>query len=139
MGKGTGLGLSICYGIIKEHGGDISAQNRRRVGQSSRFDFPPRRAGMPEPALPARAKSAIEGRVLLVEDEEAVLEFERDVLAGAGAEVVTLMNGEELKATLLSKILRCRDHGWQNAKRWNAPEVYRWMAENRPAWKSICC
>src|SRR5258708_14379218 len=26
-GKGTGLGLSICYGIVKEHGGDITAHN----------------------------------------------------------------------------------------------------------------
>src|SRR2546421_9217176 len=27
VGKGTGLGLSICYGIVKEHGGDIIAHN----------------------------------------------------------------------------------------------------------------
>lgn len=26
-GKGTGLGLSICYGIVREHGGDISCAN----------------------------------------------------------------------------------------------------------------
>ncbi len=27
VGKGTGLGLSICYGIVHEHGGDISCRN----------------------------------------------------------------------------------------------------------------
>lgn len=27
VGKGTGLGLSICYGIIREHGGEISCSN----------------------------------------------------------------------------------------------------------------
>ena len=32
VGKGTGLGLSICYGIIKEHGGEISARNREEGG-----------------------------------------------------------------------------------------------------------
>ncbi len=28
VGKGTGLGLSICYGIVREHGGEISCTNR---------------------------------------------------------------------------------------------------------------
>jgi two-component system NtrC family sensor kinase len=27
VGKGTGLGLSICYGIVREHGGEIFCQN----------------------------------------------------------------------------------------------------------------
>ncbi len=27
VGKGTGLGLSICYGIVKEHGGEILCRN----------------------------------------------------------------------------------------------------------------
>lgn len=27
VGKGTGLGLSICYGIVREHGGEISCHN----------------------------------------------------------------------------------------------------------------
>src|SRR5271165_349975 len=30
VGKGTGLGLSICYGIVKEHGGEIQARNSSR-------------------------------------------------------------------------------------------------------------
>jgi two-component system NtrC family sensor kinase len=29
LGKGTGLGLSICYGIVREHGGEIVAVNRQ--------------------------------------------------------------------------------------------------------------
>jgi two-component system NtrC family sensor kinase len=29
LGKGTGLGLSICYGIVREHGGEIVAANRQ--------------------------------------------------------------------------------------------------------------
>ena len=87
VGKGTGLGLSICYGIIKEHGGDISARNREEGGAVIEVRLPANgRAGAPEAASPASPrKSVIEGSVLLVEDEEAVLEFERDVLAGAGA------------------------------------------------------
>jgi signal transduction histidine kinase len=27
VGKGTGLGLSICYGIVREHGGEILCSN----------------------------------------------------------------------------------------------------------------
>ena len=36
VGKGTGLGLSICYGIVKEHGGDIHCHNNT-VGQGATF------------------------------------------------------------------------------------------------------
>ena len=36
VGKGTGLGLSICYGIVKEHGGDIHCHNNTD-GQGATF------------------------------------------------------------------------------------------------------
>ena len=51
-------------------------------------------------AAPARRESVLAGRVLLVEDEEAVLEFERDVLVGAGAEVTTSMSVEDTQQRL---------------------------------------
>ena len=36
IGKGTGLGLSICYGIVKEHGGEILCHNNSN-GQGATF------------------------------------------------------------------------------------------------------
>jgi two-component system NtrC family sensor kinase len=36
VGKGTGLGLSICYGILKEHGGEILCHNNTG-GQGATF------------------------------------------------------------------------------------------------------
>jgi two-component system NtrC family sensor kinase len=47
VGKGTGLGLSICYGIVREHGGDISCQNNGSLP-----------GAMFTVRLPAAAKSA---------------------------------------------------------------------------------
>ena len=40
VGKGTGLGLSICYGVLREHGGNISCYNRREGGAVFRLELP---------------------------------------------------------------------------------------------------
>ncbi|PYP91451.1 MAG: hypothetical protein DMG65_07660 [Candidatus Angelobacter sp. Gp1-AA117] len=40
VGKGTGLGLSICYGIVKEHGGDIHAFNIEPRGARVVLELP---------------------------------------------------------------------------------------------------
>jgi two-component system NtrC family sensor kinase len=40
VGKGTGLGLSICYGIVKEHGGDIYAVNKEPNGARIVLELP---------------------------------------------------------------------------------------------------
>ena len=40
VGKGTGLGLSICYGIVKEHGGDIYALNVHPHGARVVLELP---------------------------------------------------------------------------------------------------
>jgi len=134
VGKGTGLGLSICYGIVKEHGGDITARNRLEGGAIIEVRLPSAgRTPSPKKSLPApRHELAIEGRILLVEDEEAVLEFERDVLTGAGAQVVTLMSGEDMKSRLLSETFDAIIMNGKMPGGWCAQEAYRWVMENCP-------
>ncbi|HEV2386492.1 MAG TPA: ATP-binding protein [Candidatus Acidoferrales bacterium] len=40
VGKGTGLGLSVSYGIIQEHGGQITCRNLPEGGASFRIELP---------------------------------------------------------------------------------------------------
>jgi two-component system NtrC family sensor kinase len=40
VGHGTGLGLSACYGIIHEHGGELTCENRSGGGAIFRIDLP---------------------------------------------------------------------------------------------------
>lgn len=134
IGKGTGLGLSICYGIIKEHGGEIVARNRDEGGAAIEIRLPAsEKQALPEVASsPQRRESLLKGRVLLVEDEEAVLEFERDVLVGAGADVTTSLNIDETKQHLGNGsfdvvVMNGRMPGGPNVE-----EMHRWMLANCP-------
>jgi PAS domain S-box-containing protein len=138
VGKGTGLGLSICYGIVKEHGGDISARNSPEGGAIIEVRLPSAgRAVTPDYGKPLqRREMVIEGNILLVDDEEAVIEFERDVLTGAGAQVVTLMNWEDVKLRLISQrfdavIVNGKMPGGSNPQ-----QVYDWISENCPGLQS---
>lgn len=45
VGQGTGLGLSVGYGIIRRHGGDITARNRREKGAAFTVSLPPAQTG----------------------------------------------------------------------------------------------
>jgi PAS domain S-box-containing protein len=129
VGKGTGLGLSICYGIIKEHGGDITAHNRAEGGACVEVKLPA--SGHVIEAEPvtmvARREMAIEGRVLLLEDEEAVLEFERDVLVGAGAQVVALMSVDEAKSRLRAETFDAVIMNGRMPGGWSAQDAHRWI------------
>ena len=134
VGKGTGLGLSICYGIVKEHGGDITANNAPEGGAVIEVRLPAAVSAQVEPEAPKPAprlhEGAIHGRVLLVEEEEAVLEFERDVLAGAGANVVTAKTSQDVKTRLLSEPFDALIMNGKLPGQWGAKESYQWLREN---------
>jgi PAS domain S-box-containing protein len=133
VGKGTGLGLSICYGIVKEHGGDITAHNAPEGGAVIEVRLPMVTAAAAvageTPGAPAQRPRAIQGRVLLVEEEEAVLEFERDVLIGAGANVVTASRSEDVKTRLLSEPFDAVIMSGKMPSDWHAKEAYLWLQQ----------
>jgi two-component system NtrC family sensor kinase len=133
VGKGTGLGLSICYGIVKEHGGEIVARNREEGGATIEVRLlASEKPALPEPVPSTRRESVLAGRVLLVEDEEAVLEFERDVLVGAGAEVVTSMSIEDTQQRLRTGSFDVIVMNGRMPGGHSAIEIYEWIATNCP-------
>jgi two-component system NtrC family sensor kinase len=131
VGKGTGLGLSICYGIVKEHGGEIVARNREEGGATIEVRLRASEKPAVADAAPSpRRESLLQGRVLLVEDEEAVLEFERDVLVGAGAEVSTSMNLDETKERLRTHSFDVIVMNGRMPGGCSAQEMHSWIASN---------
>lgn len=104
QGKGTGLGLSTCYGIVKQSGGFIFADNieagpGRPAGARFTIYFPVHRGQMPERAKQPAPEPAREwsggGRILLVEDEDMVRAVADRALARAGYTVTACADGEE--------------------------------------------
>jgi len=134
VGKGTGLGLSICYGILKEHGGSIRAFNHPGGGAVFQVRLPA--VPMPaahEPPLPVvRHDGPLHGRVLLVDDEESVLEFEREVLRSAGAEVFAFGDGEDAISRLRNENFDAIIVDGKMPGAWGGTEIYHWLRSNRP-------
>lgn len=135
VGKGTGLGLSICYGIVKEHGGEISARNAEGGGAVIEIKLPSAGhsavAAHSAPRVQKR-ETALEGRILVVEDEESVLDFERDVLAGAGAQVTTAATMDKMKAVLENESFDALIMNGKMPGSSHLPETRNWITQKRP-------
>jgi CheY-like chemotaxis protein len=102
-GRGTGLGLSTVYGIVKQSGGYIWVYSEPDQGTSFKVYLPVVDAPIEAKSRPAEAPAASKGTeaILLVEDEEAVRELARTVLAAQGYAVIVAenpANAEELAA-----------------------------------------
>ena len=92
VGEGTGLGLSICYGIVREHGGRIWAESQPGQGATFSVELPLRHASSnPTPASVSPGQLA--RRILVVEDDEAVLALLERALGPAGMDVATARDG----------------------------------------------
>lgn len=99
--RGTGLGLSSVWGFVKQSGGYLSVEST--VGTGSRFDiYLPRSATPPtQRPAPTGRKPRLDGRALLViEDEPAVLRLLRVTLEQHGARVTVALDGRQARELL---------------------------------------
>ena len=90
--KGTGLGLSVAYGIVARHRGTIRVDSEPGIGTLFTLEFP---VGQVEPAPPAEDPGSPlpNLRVLVVDDEAAVLEVLGDMLGIMGMQVTRALGG----------------------------------------------
>jgi len=112
VGKGTGLGLSICHSIITQHQGRIYAQSQPGKGATFVIELPivaePVQTGKAEETKkePQKSRGA---KILVVDDEQAILTFLSRLLTEWGHTVETINNAdaalERLKTERYSLIL----------------------------------
>jgi PAS domain S-box-containing protein len=101
VGKGTGLGLSICYGIITEHGGTMQVRNIPTRGASFTIELPHQPVASPSSSTPEQKTNlGREGRILLVDPDDSVLEAVGTILRGRDHRVKTARDIREACALL---------------------------------------
>ena len=101
VGKGTGLGLSTVYGIVKQTGGFVFPESSPK-GTTFRVYLPRHHADNIEEIIHQKVVKKDRttdltgtGRVLLVEDEDAVRGFAVEALKRQGYEVLQASSGVE--------------------------------------------
>ena len=106
VGVGTGLGLSILYGIVQEHGGEVTVENHPGHGATFVVELPIAAETIVEPAreLPRIASAAAAplggARVLVIEDEPTVAQLVVDVLCEEGHHAEAMLDSVEALARL---------------------------------------
>jgi PAS domain S-box-containing protein len=139
VGKGTGLGLSICYGIISEHGGSIRVRNVPPRGASFTIEVPyqPTRAAKASDSVHP-AEQLREGRILLIDQDESVLEAVGAILREREHEVETARTAADAMAILEKQefdlILADLDLSGTAARN----ILHDWILARRPALAKRC-
>jgi PAS domain S-box-containing protein len=92
--QGRGLGMAAVYGIIKNHGGHISAASQPHMGTEVRIYLPAATEQEKSEAGPSAFSMADDATILLVEDERDVRIVNQNYLERSGHTVVSASSGQ---------------------------------------------
>ncbi len=103
QGKGTGLGLSVVYGVVNSHNGFVTVHSVPGKGSEFILHFPIYKIATYE-TIPQKSEKLPKGteRILVVDDEDAVLEVVCGMLRELGY-APTAVNSGQKALTLLRK------------------------------------
>jgi signal transduction histidine kinase/ActR/RegA family two-component response regulator len=93
--KGSGLGLATSYSIIKKHGGEITVSSSPGKGSIFSILLPASGGKVAEKLQDASTLFHGEGRVLVMDDEVALLETIKEMLEELGYRVECAANGTD--------------------------------------------
>jgi PAS domain S-box-containing protein len=133
VGKGTGLGLSICYGLVKEHGGEITVRNAPPRGACFTLTLPALAQEENEAERPAAAGAETRfGCVLVVDDEETVLDLEQQILRTHCTRIHTARSGREAIACLEKHSVDAVVTDLKMPGEIGGEDLFNWIARQRP-------
>jgi len=104
VGEGTGMGLAMVYGMVEQSGGHIAVDSKPGQGACFRIFLPEyiptaEELAAPEPVAASAPRAPRDlsgaGKILFVEDEDAVRGVAARLLRARGYEVIEASDGEE--------------------------------------------
>lgn len=95
VGKGTGLGLATVYGIVKQHGGQVTVYSEPGRGTTFRIYFPAIQAVLKEEQILSPGIRRGTETILVAEDNEEVRDLMKDILTKFGYTVLEAMDGQD--------------------------------------------
>jgi two-component system cell cycle sensor histidine kinase/response regulator CckA len=92
---GTGLGLAVAYSIVKKHGGHIAVDTQLGRGTTFHVYLPASAGTLRNRSVTPRVAMRSTGRILLVDDEDAVRVATEGMLRALGYDVVSARNAAD--------------------------------------------